>query len=110
MTSNGVGDDSEVDAGAAAGITAPGTTTSNDANGVCEVDPGLALMAVNDGTLDDAEKDLRVDVGVTLTRGVGLLEPGASFAMTRWRRSAIRSETDTLLAEGAILARDLCRC
>lgn len=67
-------------------------------------------MGVKDDTLDDVEEGLRVDIGVTLTGGAGLLGPGASLAMTRWRRSAIRSETDALLAGEAILARDRCWC
>ena len=74
------------------------------------IETGAAVVVVDDGTLDDVEEDLKVDVGVTLTEGVDLLGPGARLAMTRWRRSAILSRTDALLAEGAMLARDLCRC
>ena len=84
--------------GKAAGMSATETATAGDV-------AGWAVM-----TLDDVEEGLRVDVGVTLTGGVGLLEPGARLAMTRWRRSAIRPETDALLTEGAMLSRDLCRC
>lgn len=96
---------------AAAGSTATGSTTSGrvTADGVddgWEVDAGMAAMGVKDRTLDDVEEDLRVDDGVTLTGGVGLLAPGVRLAMTRWRRSAIRSRTDTVQAERVVLSRD----
>ena len=58
------------------------------------VDEEFVVASVKAGTLDDVEGDLRVDGGVVLKAGVGLLEPGARLAMTRRRRSAIRSETD----------------
>ena len=56
-------------------------------------------MAVGGLTLDDV-----VEV---LTGSVVLFEPGVMLAMTRRRRSAIRSDTDAWLTEGAMLARDL---
>lgn len=84
--------------------------TSDGIDDGWEVDAGAVVTGSKDGTLDDVEEDLIVDAGVILTGGVDLLGPGARLAMTRWRRSAIRSETDALLAKGAILARDLCWC
>ena len=79
---------------AVAGITASGTAAA----------AGMTAL----GMAATAGEDLRIDVGVTLTGGVGLLEPEARLATTRWRRLAIRSRTDALLTEGATLARDLC--
>lgn len=73
-----------------AGITGSGTATASGVDDGSEVDAGAAVMGVKEGTLDDVE-DLEVDVGVTVTGGVGLLRPGARLAMARWRRSAIRS-------------------
>lgn len=116
--------------------TSTGTATADDVDDSWAVD---ADGEVKDGTLDDVEEDLKVDVGVTVTGGAGLLGPGARSAMTpwrrrrsairsrtdavlaegaglamlattRWRRSAIRSRTDALLTEGAMAARDLCWC
>lgn len=78
-------------AGTAAGITGSGTATASGVDDGSEVDAGAAVMGVKEGTLDDVEEDLEVDVGVTVTGGVGLLRPGARLAMARWRRSAIRS-------------------
>lgn len=85
----------------AAETAAAGTMVADGIDGGCKIDAGAAVMDVKGGTLDDVEEDLRVDVGVNLTGGAGLVEPGARLAATRWRRSAIRSRTDTVLAEGA---------
>ena len=80
---------------------AVGTTTADGVDGGWEVDAGAAVMGVKEYTLDDFEEGLRVDVGVNLAGGAGLVEPGARWAVTRWRRSAIRSRTDAVLTGGA---------